>query len=158
MFDISPVPIMSDHSHPHSHGDHDHDHRAPETAVDAGSQALAEALGSSFAIVKVVMVVLLIVFLGSGFFQVKPDQRAIILRFGKPVGIGEKALLGPGLHFGFPPPIDEVEKISITGIQKATSAVGWYYLTPEQKLAIAEPPPAASLNPAQDGYALTADG
>ena len=151
---------MSDHPH-HSHDghdhDHDHDHPAVET-TDAGSQALAEALGSSFAIVKVVMWVLFLVFLGSGFFKVEPDQRAIILRFGKPVGIGEKALLGPGLHFGFPPPIDEVEKISITGIQKATSTVGWYYTTPEQELAGTEPPPGGSLNPAVDGYALTADG
>src|SRR5882724_12698248 len=119
---------MSDHHH--SHGDHSHDHdHAPEAAVDAGSQALAEALGSSFAIVKVVMGILFVVFLGSGFFKVEPDQRAIILRFGKPVGTGEKALLGPGLHFGFPPPIDEVEKISITGIQRASSTVGWYYTT-----------------------------
>ena len=151
---------MSDHQH--SHGDHDHDHDhghdAPETPVDAGSQALAEALSSSFAVVKVVMVVLFIVFLGSGFFRVEPDQRAIILRCGKPVGTGEKALLGPGLHFSFPPPIDEVEKVSITGIQRASSTVGWYYTTPEQELAGTEPPAGGSLNPAQDGYALTADG
>ncbi len=147
---------MSDHPH-HSHDGHDHDHPVVET-TDAGSQALSEALGSSFAIVKVVMWVLFLVFLGSGFFKVEPDQRAIILRFGKPVGTGEKALLGPGLHFGFPPPIDEVEKISITGIQKATSTVGWYYTTPEQELAGTEPPPMGSLNPAVDGYALTADG
>lgn len=148
---------MSDHHH-HPHGDHEHPHPPTPETTDVGSQALAEALGSSFAIVKVVMVVLLIVFLGSGFFRVEPDQRAIILRFGKPVGTGEKALLGPGLHFGFPPPIDEVEKVSITGIQKATSTVGWYYITPAMELANAEPPLGGSLNPAVDGYALTADG
>ena len=38
------------------------------TPVDAGSQALSEALRSSFAIVKVVMVILVVVFLASGFF------------------------------------------------------------------------------------------
>lgn len=147
---------MSDPHH-HSHAGHDHERPAPET-TDAGSQALAEALGSSFAIVKVVMVIMFVVFLCSGFFKVEPDQRAIKLRFGKPVGTGTEALLGPGLHFGFPPPIDEVEKISITGIQKATSTVGWYYTTPEQELSGMEPPPGGSLNPAVDGYALTADG
>src|ERR1039458_6135974 len=105
--------------HPHSHDDHEHSHAAPETPMDAGSQALAEALHSSFAIVKVVMFALFAVFLCSGFFKVEPDQRAIILRFGKPVGEGEKALLGPGLHWSFPYPIDEIEKVSITGIQKA---------------------------------------
>ncbi|MFO1487018.1 MAG: protease modulator HflK [Verrucomicrobiota bacterium] len=157
---------MSEHKH--SHGDHDHGHEhhhpapvapaSPDTSVDAGSQALAEALGSSFAIVKVVMAVLVVVFLCSGFFRVEPDQRAIILRLGKPVGTGEKALLGPGLHLGFPPPIDEVEKVSITGIQKVTSSVGWYYTTPEMELAGTEPPPQGALNPANEGYVLTADG
>ena len=96
----------------------------PETPVDAGSQALAEALRSSFAIVRFVMIVLLLVFLASGFFQVGPQERGIILRFGKPVGEGEKVLLGPGLHFGFPAPIDEVKKVSITGIQKVESTIG----------------------------------
>src|SRR5712691_4378877 len=90
----------------------------PETPVDAGSQALSEALRSSFAIVKVLMVVLLLVFLGSGFFTVGPQERAIILRFGKPVGQGPQALLGPGPHWSFPYPIDECVKVSITGIQK----------------------------------------
>ena len=83
--------------------DHDHPHNGlpdpappPETPVDAGSQALAEALRSSFAIVKFVMVLLVLVFLASGFFTVGPQERAIVLRFGKPLGEGEKALLGAG--------------------------------------------------------------
>ncbi len=64
--------------------------------MDAGSQALAEALRSSFAIVKFVMVLLVLVFLASGFFTVGPQERAIVLRFGKPMGEGEKALLAAG--------------------------------------------------------------
>ena len=67
-----------------------------DTPLDAGSQALSEALRSSFAIIRFVMIVLVVVFFASGFFTVGPAQRAIILRFGKPVGEGEKALLGPG--------------------------------------------------------------
>lgn len=145
---------MNDHSH--SHGDHDHGH-PPVTSVDTGSQALAEALRSSFAIVKVVMVALIVVFLASGFFTVKPNERAIILRFGKPVGEGQKALLGPGLHWSFPYPIEEYESVSVSGIQKVTSTVGWYAVTPEQELSGNLPPAGASLNPATDGYTITAD-
>jgi membrane protease subunit HflK len=131
----------------------------PETPVDTGSQALAEALSSSFAIVKFVMIVLVVVFLASGFFTVQEQERAIILRFGKPVGEGQKALLGPGLHWSYPYPIDEFKKVSVTGIQKVNSAAGWYATTPEQELAGTEPPAGGnSLNPAVDGYALTADG
>ena len=140
---------------PHSHGQPG---LPSETPVDAGSQALSEALRSSFAIVKIVMAILLVVFLASGFFKVNPQEQAIILRFGKPVGEGPHALLGPGLHWSFPYPIDEYVKVSITGIQKVNSTVGWYATTPEQELAGSEPPPNASLNPAVDGYALTADG
>ena len=125
---------------------------------DAGSQALSEALRSSFGIVKILMVLLVIVFIGSGVFQVGPQERAILLRLGKPVGEGEKALYGPGLHLALPYPIDESVKVSITGLQKTTSTVGWFAITPEQEMAGAEPYPAGSLNPAVDGYALTADG
>ncbi|HEX4264126.1 MAG TPA: protease modulator HflK [Verrucomicrobiae bacterium] len=145
---------MNEHSHPHD--EHEHPH-SPETHVDSGSQALTEALRSSFVIVRFVMVLLVLVFLSSGFFKVEPNERAIILRFGKPLGVGEKALLGPGLHWSFPYPIDEVVKVSVTGIQKVASSVGWYAVTPEQELAGTEPPAGPSLNPAIDGYTITAD-
>lgn len=139
--------------------DHEHSHSPPPgTVVDSGSQALAEALRSSFAIVKVVMVVLLAVFLFSGFFTVGPQEKAIILRFGKPLGEGDRALLDAGAHWAWPYPIDEVIKIPITEIQQVTSTVGWYATTLEQELTNTEPPPGLSLNPAIDGYALTADG
>jgi len=126
--------------------------------MDSGSQALAETLRGSFAIVKVVMVVLVAVFLFSGIFTVNPQEKAIKLRFGKPVGEGEKALLGAGAHWAWPYPIDEVKKIPIAEIQRITSTVGWYATTPEMELAGTEPPAGASLNPAVDGYLLTADG
>jgi membrane protease subunit HflK len=138
------------------HEHHHHGHEAPE-AVDAGSQALAEALRSSFAIVKVVMLLMVAAFFGSGFFQVGPSEKAVILRFGKPVGEGRGALLGPGLHWSFPYPIDEVRKIPISENQTVTSTTGWYFTTPEQELSGEELPASASLNPAIDGYAITAD-
>ncbi len=140
----------------HEHHDHDHRHDAPETR-DAGSQALAEALGSSFTIVKIVMVLMVIAFFFKGFFQVGPQEKAVILRFGKPVGEGEKALLGAGLHWAYPYPIDEVVRIPISAIQTATSDNGWYFTTPEMELSGEELPPGNDLNPAIDGYALTAD-
>ncbi len=87
-----------------------------------------------------------------------PQQQAVILRFGKPVDEATQTLLGPGPHWSYPYPIDEVVKVSISGIQKISSSVGWYATTPEMELAGTEPPPNASLNPAIDGYALTADG
>ena len=113
---------------------------APDSGVeDVGSRALSEALGSSFFFVKIVMAVLVIIFLVSGAVKVDPGERAVVLRFGKVQGEGEARLLGPGLHFAFPPPIDEVVKIPIGQIQAATSTVGWYAVTPEQEVAGAPP-------------------
>jgi len=143
--------------HPHNHDEPPAPAPAPETPVDAGSQALAEALRSSFAIIKVVMVLLVLLFLASGFFTVGPQERAILLRFGKPVGEGETALLLPGLHWSLPYPIDESIKVSISGLQQVSSTVGWYAVTPEQMLAGIEPPTGGTLNPIADGYAITAD-
>ena len=125
---------------------------------DVGSRALSEALGSSFFFVKIVMVVLVVVFFTSGAVKVDPGERAVILRFGKPTGKGGAQLLEPGLHFAWPPPIDEVVKIPIGQIQSVTSDVGWYATTAEMEVAGTEPPAQPSLNPAFDGYTLTADG
>ena len=125
---------------------------------DTGAQALAEALRSSFGLIKIVMIALVGVFLVSNFFIVGPTERALILRLGKPLGTGDKVLFGPGLHFALPYPIDVVKKIPISEIQRVDSTVGWYATTPEQERAGTEPPPNPSLHPAVDGYALSADG
>ncbi len=141
----------------HDHHDHDHDHSpAPETH-DVGSQALSEALNSSFLVVKIAMAALLAVIVFSGGFTVGPQEKAVILRFGKPVGEGQKMLLGAGWHWAFPQPIDEVVRIPITEIQKVNSSIGWYLTTPEAELSGRESPPGLSLNPAIDGYVITAD-
>jgi len=124
---------------------------------DAGSQALSEALRSSFFIVKIIMVILVLLFLGSGFFKVDSQFKAIVLRLGKPVGEGEKALLGPGLHWAFPRPIDQVEFIPFTSLQTADSSVGWYQTAEERARGVPPDRGASKLNPAATTYGLTAD-
>jgi membrane protease subunit HflK len=132
---------------------------APESPMqdDVGSQALGDALKSSFFIVKFIMVGLVLLFLGSGFFTVKEGYKAVVLRFGNPVGQGQNALLGPGSHWAWPAPIDRVEMIPINPIQTAESTVGWYSgsnpfgMGPEQSYG------GNSLNPANESYAITSD-
>ena len=130
----------------------------PEVSDDANSQALSDALRSSFVIVKAVMVLLVLAFLSTGMVTVGPQEKAMILRFGKPVGEGDAALLGPGLHWAFPPPIDEVVKIPMGQVQTVRSTVGWYQTTAAMEAANSEPEPRNSLNPLTDSYVLTADG
>lgn len=146
--------------HPHLNEEATRTGVSAETPVDASSQALSEALRSSFGIVKFVMFLLLCVFLGSGIFTVGPQERAIKIRLGKPVGEGEKALLLPGLHWSWPYPIEECVKVPITSIQKVSSTVAWFFTTPEMELSGSEAnalPLNTPMNPLQDGYALTAD-
>ena len=148
------------HDHVHDHP-HDHDHAKPAApsfeGEDAGTQALAGALKSSFAIVKVIMAGLLVVFLFSGFFVVGPQEKAVILRFGVPAGGGDGKLLGPGPHWAFPPPIDEVVRIPVGQVLNLNSTIGWYPTTAAMEAAGTEPEPGESLRPAVDGYLLTGD-
>jgi membrane protease subunit HflK len=144
---------MSEHEHHHHH-----EPAAPEvTPLDSAARALEDALRSSFVIVKIVMAALVVVFIFSGIKTVGPQEKAVILRFGKPLGTGAEQLLGPGLHWAFPYPIDEVVPIRVGEIQTAISTDGWYPTTPAMEAAGTEPPPSASLNPAVDGYVLTSD-
>ena len=103
------------------------------------------------------MVGLLIVFLFSGFFIVGPQERAVVLRFGVPVGGGEGKLLGPGPHWAFPAPVDEVVRIPIGQVQSITAGIGWYATTAANEAAGTEPPPQEALRPMRDGYLLTGD-
>lgn len=142
----------------HDHHEHEHEH-PPEKSetLDAGSQALAEALGSSFTIVRIVMLLMFAGFIITCFFKVGPQEKAVILRFGKPVGQGEKALLGAGLHMAWPYPIDEVVRIPITQIQTVKSDNGWYYTTPEAELSGEDLYAGPDLNPQIDSFLLSAD-
>jgi membrane protease subunit HflK len=125
----------------------------PPDADDAGTQALSEALRSSFFIIQIIMGVLVLGFLASGFFTVKEQNKAIVLRMGRPVGQGQDVLLPPGAHFAFPAPIDEVTNVPFTSLQQAQSSVGWYKKGNEP-----DPTPGQSIDPSTSvSYVLTAD-
>jgi modulator of FtsH protease HflK len=134
----------------------------PEPAMveDSGAQALAEALRSSFGIVKFFMVLLVAAFVFSGLFTVAPNEVAVLLRFGRPVGVGLEQLRQPGLHWKLPYPIDEVVFIPVGETRTVTSTTGWYAITPEQEIAGGIRPEEAgnTLIPGVDGYALANDG
>ena len=59
------------------------------------------------------VVIALVLYLGSGFFIVAPDQRGVVLRFGQVV-----REVGPGPSYHLPWPFEEVLKPSVTAIRK----------------------------------------
>jgi len=126
--------------------------------LDAAGKSLSEALRISFIILKVIMIVLVIAFLASGFRTVGPDEMALVLRFGKIQGVTEQRVLGPGPHWVLPYPIDEVVKIPVE--QKINLPIDsfWYYQTRDDILgetAKRRTRIPENLDPVRDGYCLT---
>ncbi len=136
----------------------DQGRHAPAPVEDSGTRALAEALRSSFALVKLMMIGLVIAFVVSGIFTVNPNEVAIVLRFGRPRGVGTDQLLQPGLHWKLPYPIDEVVRVPVGESRTLTSTTGWYFVTPQEEAQGTDPMKLPYLRPGVDGYVLTGDG
>lgn len=149
---------MTEQSHQNKNSQ---DQPRPKEAVgslDTASSSLFEALRVSFIILKVIMIVLVVLFLASGFRTVGSDEQALVLRFGKIRGVGEKRILGPGLKLLFPYPIHEIVKIPVEKRTNLPINSFWYFQTREETLP--EGPKSqirvpAELNPLKDGYCLT---
>ncbi|MEM9416417.1 MAG: SPFH domain-containing protein [Planctomycetota bacterium] len=139
---------MSDPT-PHNHDHKPHTHAAKEPGLDTAQQSLSDALGISFAVLKGLLFVLIVVYLCSGVFQVNEGNEAVRLRFGERIGTYK-----PGWHFGLPFPIEEVVQVPVTEQQLAIDKSFWYD-DPEGNGAAA----AASrpLNPLTDGFLITGD-
>jgi len=133
-------------SKPSTEEHHVHDHT--EVVDDARTRALAEALQSSFKVIRVFMVILAIAFLGSGITKVDSGHQALQLRFGK----FKSPVLESGLHFAWPYPIDEIVKIPVNQNRTITSDVGWRTTDEE------DPQDSYAFAPDYDGYTLTGDG
>lgn len=125
---------------------------------DSSTRALSDALSSSFKIVKVLMFALVVIFLGSGIFTVEPNEVAVVLRFGKPVGSGADQVLQQGLHWSFPSPIDEIVTVPIGETRNVSATNCWYAVSPDMEVSGQLPFAQSSLQPGVDGYALTSDG
>ena len=125
--------------------------------LDAAGKSLSEALRISFIILKVIMIVLVIAFLASGFKTVGSNERALVLRFGKIRGVGEKRILSPGLHWIFPYPIDEIVKIPVETQVNLPIDSFWYFQTEQEILSGQTRPvrPDQPLRPLRDGYCIT---
>jgi len=141
-----------------SHKDiQEHTPDAAGQAISPGYDYLSGALKVSFVLLKIIMVILIILFLVSGFRTIGPDEQAMVLRFGKIRGLGENRLLGPGLKWIFPYPIDEIIRLPVQKKINIGLNLFWYYVRPgeEMKEAAGEKtyaPP--TLSPLTEGYCL----
>ena len=125
--------------------------------LDVSGKSLSEALRISFIILKIIMIVVVVAFLASGFKTVGSDERALVLRFGKILGIGEERVLGPGPHWVFPYPIDEIVRIPVEKKVNLPVNSFWYFQTKEEMLEGSKRRSRVpeSLNPLLEGYCIT---
>jgi membrane protease subunit HflK len=124
--------------------------------LDAAGKSLSEALRLSFIILKIIMIVLVIAFLASGFKTVGPNEQALVLRFGKIQGVGEERLLGPGLHWIWPYPIDEIVRVPVESTIHLPIDSFWYHESAQERISgQTRIRPTDPLKPLEDGYCLT---
>lgn len=150
------------HKHGHTHG-HTHDepagHEAPDVRrVDAAERSLSEALRISFVILKVIMIVLVVAFVVSGFKTVKSNEQALRLVFGEITGTGETRILKSDWHWVFPYPVGEIVRIPVEKQIKLTVDSFWYFETRSDVLGEGPRPRRLTrpeLNPLTEGYSVT---
>jgi len=128
--------------------------------LDAAGKSLSEAMRISFIILKLIMAVLILAFLASGFKTVGSDEQALVLRFGKIRGVGEKRVLKPRTwpYWVFPYPVDTMVKIPVEKKVDLVIRSFWYYQTQERMLAepsIEKMRVLPTLDPINDGYCIT---
>jgi membrane protease subunit HflK len=69
--------------------------------------------GVGFGGLTILIAVVLLLWVSSGFYRVQPDEQGIVLRFG-----AYKYWTPPGLHWHIPWPVEEVERPAVTRINR----------------------------------------
>lgn len=123
--------------------------------MDPANQSLAEALRITFRILQFAMVVLIVLYLGSGLQSVQANERGVRLIFGKVSATD----LRPGFHWAAPYPFGELIKIDVGNQPLELLRPFWPYVEPGRETAGIEAIRSrAALDPTQDGSVLTGDG
>lgn len=128
----------------------------PRDIAPGATQALSDALRQSFRAMRWLVVLLAIAYLSSGFFTVQQHEKAVVLVFGAIRDVGEDAVRGPGFHWTWPRPIAEIVKIPAERVQSLSTDSFWYDEMPGALEEI-QVDPGSPLDPARDGYSLSAD-
>lgn len=123
--------------------------------TDAANKALVDALHVTFKLLKLLMILTIVWYFAYGAFQVKPEEVALIKRFGKIVGIGPERELKQGLHWAWPFPVDEI--IKVRKDKRTTGVDLWFNMTEEERIRGKSAMVGESLVPGRDEYVITGD-
>lgn len=86
--------------------------------------------------VVIILIVLLCIWLLTGFYIVKPNEQAVVMRFGKIVKV-----VGAGPHYHLPFPIERIDKAEVTKIHRIeigfrTARDGTFKTVPKEALML----------------------
>jgi membrane protease subunit HflK len=126
-----------------------------DQSMDEGNKALVDALQVTFKLLKVLMIVAVIWYIAYGAFQVKPEEVALVKRFGKVVGTGEERELKQGLHWAWPYPIDD--RIIVRKDKRSANVDFWYMMSEQERATGKSLNVGASLSPGIDSFVITGD-
>jgi membrane protease subunit HflK len=130
---------------------------APESLMDPAAKSLADALRVTYTLLQGAMVVLVVLFLLSGFQSVNAGERAVRLLFGARSG-GD---LGPGFQWSAPHPIGELVKVQVAAPLVTLDTDFWPLLADNEKSMTAEQLAGGgrdALDPVTDGSVITGEG
>ncbi|MBN1796474.1 MAG: protease modulator HflK [Sedimentisphaerales bacterium] len=122
---------------------------------DLASKFLSDALRASFILLQIIMAVIALVFIISGWREIGADEKGIVLQFGKIRGQGDKRILKSGGHWIWPYPIEELVRIPVAKKVNLVLDELWYE---ERKLPDSpktRPNFGPTINPLREGYSLT---
>lgn len=136
---------------------HPHDHDGPQVDhFDAATSELAGALRRSFGVLKLVMFVLVVLYLLSGWFSVERGERAVIYRFGDIVGRGEPgAVRDEGWHWSWPFPVDS--HVTVSTAQRTLPISFMLDVSDKERASGTINARYGALSPQRDDYLVTGD-
>jgi len=123
---------------------------------DLAHKFFADALRASFILLQIIMAVIILLFIVSGWKEIGSDENALVLRFGKIRGLGEKRILQSGGTWIWPYPIEELIRIPVEKKVNLKLDELWYLErdipdNSRRKRKTFGP----KLNPLLEGYSLT---
>jgi len=130
-------------------------------AMDPANQSLADALRLSFRVLQVVIVVLVVLFLISGFRTVKGNESGVMLRFGRIVEVDGQPALEPGLRRNLVPyPGGEFIIFDVENLVVDLGDTFWPTIPPNVTLdhAIERSHIRSALKPGEVGTVIAGDG
>ncbi|MCA9278550.1 MAG: hypothetical protein H6815_07815 [Phycisphaeraceae bacterium] len=123
--------------------------------LDLANKSVSEALELAFGVVKLAMIVLIVLFLLSGFQTVRENESGVRVLFGEMQG----DRLPPGFQPSYPYPIGELVKVPTSSMTVDLEGDFWPFVSGQNpdRSDVEKLSATAQLQPGQDGSLITGD-